>query len=152
MKITSLLIVFGLIAICSLIYMKVQAQSERGVWSKEKAAEWYKHWGWMRGCDFIPSTAINQLEMWQADSFDPTTIDKELGYAQSIGLNCMRVFLHHAAWQEDPTGFKERVSQYLNIADKHHIATIFVFFDDCWNPDPKIGTQPVPKTGVHNSG
>ena len=89
--------------------------------------------GWLRGCDFIPSTAINQLEMWQAESFDTATISRELGYAQSIGLNCMRVFLHHLAWQQDPEGFKKRMDQYLGIAQQKNIKTIFVFFDDCWN-------------------
>ena len=152
MKITSLLIVFGLIAICSLIYIKLQAQPERAVWTKEKAAEWYKQWGWLRGCDFIPSTAINQLEMWQAESFDAATIDRELGYAESIGLNCMRVFLHHLAWELDPMGFKDRMNTYLTIADKHHIVTLFVFFDDCWNEMYKVGKQPAPKPGIHNSG
>src|ERR1700744_899816 len=87
------------------------ANAQRPIWTKEKANSWYADKPWLRGCDFIPSTAINQLEMWQAASFDPTTIDKELGYAQSIGLNCMRVFLHHAAWQQDPEGFKQRVTQ-----------------------------------------
>src|SRR6187402_723694 len=81
----------------------------RDVWSKEKAQEWYKQWGWLRGSDFIPSTAINQLEMWQAETFDTATINRELGYAESIGLNSMRVYLHHLAWQIDSTGFKNRV-------------------------------------------
>jgi hypothetical protein len=124
----------------------------RAVWSAEKANEWYAAKGWLRGCDFIPSTAVNQLEMWQAASFDPATIDRELGYAESIGLNCMRVFLHHAAWQEDPAGFRQRMDQYLGIADRHHIVSIFVFFDDCWNATYHAGPQPAPKTGVHNSG
>ena len=64
----------------------------------------------------------------------------------------MRVFLHSMAWQQDPKGFKDRVDQYLTIADKHHIQTIFVFLDDCWNPNAKTGKQPEPKTGIHNSG
>ena len=129
-----------------------QTQAQRAVWSKEKANAWYAGKPWLRGCDFIPSTAINQLEMWQSATFDPTTIDKELGYAQSIGLNCMRVFLHHAAWQQDPNGFKQRVTKYLDIADRHHITTLFVFFDDCWNETYHTGTQPKPKVGIHNSG
>ena len=128
------------------------AQSERAVWTKEKANEWYKQWGWLRGCDFIPSTAINQLEMWQAATFDSATIDRELGYAESIGMNCMRVFLHHFAWQADKDGFKNRMNTYLGIADKHHITTMFVFFDDCWNESYKEGPQPAPKPGIHNSG
>ncbi|UEG52474.1 1,4-beta-xylanase [Mucilaginibacter daejeonensis] len=121
-------------------------------WSIEKAAAWQSKQGWVSGANFIPSTAINQLEMWQASTFDPQTIDRELGWAEGIGFNAMRVFLHSLAYKQDPAGFKKRVDQYLRIATKHHIKTIFVFFDDCWNPDPKIGKQPEPKTGVHNSG
>ena len=108
--------------------------------------------GWLRGCDFIPSTAVNQLEMWQAESFDTATIARDLGYARSIGLNCMRVFLHHLAWQQDPEGFKKRINQYLDIAHRENIKTIFVFFDDCWNESYHAGEQPAPKPGVHNSG
>ena len=124
----------------------------RDVWTKEQANEWYKDKGWLRGSDFIPSTAINQLEMWQAETFDTTTINRELGWAESIGLNSMRVYLHHLAWQIDSVGFKNRVEQYLTIADKHHISTLFVLFDDCWTPTYKAGKQPDPRPGIHNSG
>jgi hypothetical protein len=128
------------------------AQKERAVWSKEKANAWYAKLPWMAGSDFLPSSAINQLEMWQAETFDSVTIDRELGFAQGIGMNVMRVYLHHLAWQADKTGFKKRMNSYLSIADKHGIKTVFVFFDDCWNNTYKVGTQPVPKTGTHNSG
>jgi hypothetical protein len=121
-------------------------------WTEQQANEWYKQWGWLRGSDFIPSTAINQLEMWQAESFDTATINRELGWAQGIGMNAMRVYLHHVAWKIDSAGFKSRVSQYLDIAGKRKIATIFVFFDDCWNPTYAAGKQPDPKPGIHNSG
>jgi hypothetical protein len=90
--------------------------------------------------------------MWQEATFDTATIDRELGYAQSIGLNCMRVFLHHVAWQVDPAGFRQRMDKYLHIAGQHHIMTLFVFFDDCWNATYHAGTQPAPKPGIHNSG
>lgn len=130
----------------------VQVKPVREVWTKEQAHEWYKDKGWLRGSDFIPSSAINQLEMWQAETFDTTTINRELGWAESIGLNSMRVYLHHLAWQIDSTGFKNRVDQYLTIADKHHISTLFVLFDDCWVPKYKAGKQPEPRPGIHNSG
>jgi hypothetical protein len=132
--------------------LKLTAQNIRPVWTKSAANTWYARQGWLRGCDFIPSTAVNQLEMWQAETFDTATISMELGFAQAIGLNCMRVFLHHLAWQEDPAGFKKRMGQYLTIAGKKNIKTIFVFFDDCWNESYHAGTQPAPKPGVHNSG
>lgn len=122
------------------------------IWTKEQAAAWSKENGWLRGCNFNPSTAINQLETWQAETFDPETIDRELGWAENIGMNCMRVYLHHVAWEVDKDGFKGRMDQYLEIANKHGIKTIFVFLDDCWNPTYKAGKQPEPKPGVHNSG
>ena len=122
------------------------------VWSADKANAWYKEHKWITGANYIPASAINQLEMWQAETFDPATIDKELGWAQSIGFNTMRVFLHHIAWEVDHDGFKKRMSDYLSIADKHGIKTMFVFFDDCWNKEPKAGLQPLPKPGIHNSG
>ncbi len=148
MKRTVFLFLLGLVS----FVQHGDAQKERGVWSKEKANEWYKHYGWLRGGNFIPHTAINQLEMWQAETFDTAAINLDLGYAQSVGLNCMRVFLHHAAWEEDKDGFKQRVDTYLKIAQKHGIITIFVFFDDCWNDTYHGGLQPAPKTGIHNSG
>jgi len=132
--------------------VKAQKLQLAPVWPAAKANAWYAKHKWINGANFTPSTAINQLEMWQADTFDPKTIDHELGYAEAIGFNTMRVFLHSMAWHEDSKRFKNRVDQYLTIADKHHIQTIFVFLDDCWNPDSKIGKQPEPKTGIHNSG
>jgi hypothetical protein len=121
-------------------------------WSEEQANEWYEQWPWLRGANFLPSTAINQLEMWQAATFDTTTINRELGWAEDIGMNSMRVYLHHLAWETDPDGFKQRMDQYLTIANSHNISTLFVFFDDCWNATYAAGKQPDPKPGIHNSG
>jgi hypothetical protein len=145
-----------------LVTMLVQAQKNKKpvpqpvvtgkVWTAEKANAWYATHKWITGANYVPANAINQLEMWQATTFDAATIDKELGWAESIGFNTMRVFLHSLAWKQDPEGFKKRVDQFLSIADKHHIQPLFVFFDDCWNKEPKEGLQPAPKTGVHNSG
>jgi hypothetical protein len=134
---------------------KTKSGSQPGntaVWSAEKARDWAKSLPWLRGSDFIPSTAINQLEMWQSETFDTATINRELGWAEKIGFNCMRVYLHHKAWEIDKDGFKNRMKEYLSIADRHGIRTIFVIFDDCWNPTYQAGKQPDPKPGVHNSG
>jgi hypothetical protein len=120
-------------------------------WTPERARAWKKERPWIVGANFVPSTAVNQLEMWQRDSFDPFTIDRELGYAAGLGMNTVRVFLHDLAWMEDPRGFLDRVDQFLNIAGNYGIRTVFVFFDDCWNESGALGRQPAPKTGVHNS-
>lgn len=130
----------------------IAARTEGARWTPEQANQWYARQPLPVGCNFIPSTAINQLEMWQPETFDPKTIDKELGLAQSLGMNTVRVFLHNLLWESDADGFKQRINQYLEIADKHHIKTMFVLFDTCWNDDPKLGQQPAPRPGVHNSG
>jgi hypothetical protein len=136
----------------SAITFQAYAQESSEKWSVEKAKAWYAEQDWISGANFIPSTAINQLEMWQKETFDLETIDKELGYAEGIGFNAMRVYLHSLAYKADKEGFKNRVGEYLKIAESHNIKTIFVIFDDVWDGEPKIGKQREPKTGTHNSG
>jgi len=123
-----------------------------GRWSAEKAHAWYVNQPWLIGCNFIPSTAVNQLEMWQEETFDPETIDRELGWASDIGFNIIRVYLHDMLWQQDSHGFMNRIDQFLAIAKKHNIKVMFVLLDSCWNPHPKLGKQSEPKQHVHNSG
>jgi len=121
-------------------------------WSTKRAHDWYDAQPWLVGSNFAPSTAINELEMWQADTFDLNTIDRELGWAQGIGMNTMRVFLHNLAWKQDPAGFLDRMDKFLAVADKHHIRIMFVLLDSVWDPNPQIGKQREPKPHVHNSG
>jgi hypothetical protein len=124
----------------------------RDMWTKPAANKWYDQQPWMVGANYNPRTAINQFEMWQADTFDPKTIDQELGWASSIGMNVMRVYLHNMLWEDDAAGLKQRMDQFLAIADKHKIRIMFVLFDSCWDPDPVSGPQRPPIPGVHNSG
>lgn len=125
---------------------------ERNIWTPKQAQSWYKKQPWLVGPNFMPSTAINQLEMWQEATFDTLTIDKELGLAQSLGMNTARVFLHDLLHQQDSIGFYLRINKFLEIADRHKIKPLLVFFDSCWDPFPKAGTQRDPKPYVHNSG
>ena len=69
------------------------------------------------GSDYIPATAINELEMWQAATFDPKRIDLELGWAEKLGMNTMRVFLHDLLWQQDAAGFRNRIDEFLKISE-----------------------------------
>jgi Cellulase (glycosyl hydrolase family 5) len=125
---------------------------QRMRWSESQANAWYAQQAWPVGSNFIPDDAINQLEMWQAATFDPKEVDRELGWAQSIGMNTMRVFLHDLLWEQDPDGFKSRMDTFLTIAARHHIRPVFVLFDSCWDPDPQLGPQHPAIPGVHNSG
>jgi hypothetical protein len=137
---------------CGLCTVAVQTPPRAERWSEGAANKWYATQPWLVGSNYIPATAINELEMWQADSFDPQRIDTELGWAESLGLNTMRVFLHDLPWQQDAAGFTSRIETFLRIAHKHRIQTLFVLFDSCWDPDPRLGRQHPPTPGVHNSG
>ena len=158
---------FRLIVLCSLLisicFQQCKPKEEkkadteevadvRGIWTKEQANAWYAKQGWLVGCDFVPGTAINQLEMWQAATFDTATINRELGWAASLGMNTVRVYLHDLLYQQDAEGFLQRMDAFLQIASRHHIKPLFVLFDSVWDPYPKLGTQREPKPGVHNSG
>ncbi len=143
------LLLLAAIALCCNLLLPAQAQTP---WPFEKADAWQARHRWLVGCNFTPSSAINQLEMWQAATFDPATLDRELGFAQGLGFTSIRVFLHNLLWQQDSSGFLVRMDQFLAIAHKHHIGVTFVLFDSCWNPDPHLGTQPDPKPFTHNSG
>lgn len=122
-------------------------------WTPAEADAWYAKQEWLVGANYTTSNAINQLEMFQADTFDPETIDRELGWAkQQFGMNTMRVYLHDLLWQQDPQGLLKRVDIFLGIAEKHGIKPMLVLFDSCWDPDPVLGPQRRPIPGVHNSG
>lgn len=121
-------------------------------WSPERINDWYRQRAWPIGCNYVPQYAINQLEMWQEDSFDAAVIDRELSWAASLGFNTVRVFLHHLLWEQDSHGFLQRIDTFLALASSHGIKTMFVMFDAVWDPFPKPGKQPEPKNYIHNSG
>jgi hypothetical protein len=142
----------GLLCAASLHLSNAASAETPTRWSAGQANAWQAEHKWLVGCNFSPSTAINQLEMWQADTFDPATIDRELGWAESLGFTSVRVFLHNLLWQQESDGFLKRMEQFLTMADKHHISVMFVFFDSCWDPNPRPGKQHAPTLGLHNSG
>ena len=141
-----------LLALAVLLVSGLATRAQQSRWTEKEAADWYAKQPWLVGSNYIPANAINEVEMWQADTFDPKRIDTELGWAEAIGLNTMRVFLHDLPWQQDPAGFQNRIDTFLKIAAKHHIKPLFVLFDSCWDPQPRLGKQHAPTPGVHNSG
>jgi len=143
-----LVFVFALITYSS--SSRASAQAQR--WTEQKANSWYEQQPWLVGSNYLPADAINELEMWQEQTFDLPQIEKELGWAEGLGMNTMRVFLHDLPWQQDSAGFRKRIDAFLSAAAQHHIRPIFVLFDSVWDPHPKLGPQRPPIPGVHNSG
>ena len=134
-------------------WMAVSAGAEKPArWTAEKANAWYAQQPWLVGANYVPSDAINQLEMFQAATWNPQLNDKELGLAQGIGMNTMRVFLQDQLWAQDSVGFTKRLDEFLAICSRHGIRPILVLFDSVWDPYPKLGPQHPPIPGVHNSG
>lgn len=145
-------IAFALLVQCALSFAPARAETVPPRWTEQQANAWYKKQPWLVGSNYNPASAINQLEMWQADTFDPVGIDRELGWAEKIGMNTMRVFLHNLPWEQDAAGFKKRLDEFLEIASRHGIRPMFVLFDSVWDPEPRTGPQHPPIPGVHNSG
>ena len=136
----------------AILISSFSASAQNVKWTEKKANDWYAELPWMAGANYTPAYAINQLEFWQSATFDPAAIDKELGWAEGIGMKTLRVYLHDLAWKQDADGFKKNINTFLALAEKHKIKPLLVFFDDCWNASGAIGVQPAPKPGVHNSG
>ncbi|MBP2161494.1 MULTISPECIES: cellulase family glycosylhydrolase [Asticcacaulis] len=128
------------------------AHAETQQWTPAQAHAWYGKQRWLVGSNYLNASAINQFEMFQADTFNPEEIDRELGWAENLGMNTMRVYLHDQLWAQDPEGFKKRIDTFLTIAQKHKIKPMFVLFDSCWDPNPVLGKQHAPIPGTHNSG
>ncbi len=135
-KLKFVFLIAAMIATC-LFVSAGRAQTTR--WSEQKANAWYAQQPWLVGSNYVPKSAINELEMWQEATFNPEEIDKEFTWAEAMGMNTMRVFLHDLLW-------------HLTIASRHHIRPMFVLFDSCWDPQPHLGPQHPPIPGVHNSG
>ena len=146
------MLVILMLILASTVNAQTTAQAQNEQWSVARASTWYDQLPWPVGFNYAPRYAINQLEMWQKETFDPVIIDQELGWAAGIGFNMVRVFLHHLPWQQDAAAFSQRIDIFLSIAEKHDIDVMFVLFDDVWNPVPQPGKQPEPTPGVHNSG
>jgi hypothetical protein len=115
------------------------------------ASDWYARQPWIIGANYIQSNTVNQIEMWQSETFDGDRIDMELGWAEGLGINTLRVSLHELLWEKDSGGMTNRMRKLLTIADKHKMRVIFVLFDSSGDPYPELGHQRQPRPGVRNS-
>lgn len=127
------------------------ASAQTSQWSATAASDWYAHQPWIIGANYIQSNTVNQIEMWQSETFDGDRIDMELGWAEGLGINTIRVGLPELLWERDPSGLQKRMDRLLRIADKHKMKVIFVLFDSSGDPYPEPGRQRQPKPGVRNS-
>ena len=123
-------------------------------WSIERAAAWYARQPWICGFNYVPRTAVNWTELWQAESFDLATIEEELAWAGAIGFNALRTNLQYLVWRHDAAGLRARLDRFLGAAAKRGMRALLCLFDDCAfsGREPYLGRQDPPIPGVHNSG
>jgi hypothetical protein len=142
------------LAVLVLATAVIAGEEVPGRWSAEQAKAWYENQPWLAGFNYVPSSAINTTEMWQAETFDAALIDRELALAQELGFNTTRVFVQYLVWKHDPGGLKRRLDQFVAVADKRGLSTMFVLFDDCKfsNKEPYLGKQDDPVPGILGSG
>ncbi|NOX97778.1 MAG: cellulase family glycosylhydrolase [Nitrospirae bacterium] len=88
-----------------------------------------ENWQDVHGANYIPSYARNSIEIWE--NFNPEVIDRELGYAQSLGLNSVRVWLDYRPYAHNPGLMLKRIEAFLCLCDKHKLTVILILFDSC---------------------
>ncbi len=122
-------------------------------WSREQAQAWYQQKGWLCGFNYLPSTAVNWTDIWQEETFDAATIERELGWAAEAGYNTLRINLPFIVWEHDRDGLMARIDRFLTIADGHGFSTMLTLMDDCGfsGDEPYLGPQKPPVPGKHNS-
>lgn len=97
-------------------------------------------------------TAINQIEMWQAETFDPETIDRELGFAEGLGFNTVRIFFSNLVYNGGSCGIQGAflsVPGAVRQARDPGAADLLDERGKCI--DPHLGKQPDAVRGNHNS-
>lgn len=122
-------------------------------WSESDAKDWWNARPWVCGFNFLPSTAVNFIEMWHETTFDMPTIERELGWASEIGFNAIRVNLPFVGWKQDREGLLDRLDRLMGAASRCGIDTVPCIFDDCGfgGKEPVWGPQPDPIPAIHNS-
>lgn len=122
-------------------------------WSREKAAAWHRAHNWQMGANYVPSNAVNDVEMWRRDTFSPDLIRKELQWAADAGMNTLRVFLSYHVWKQEGEVFLAHFEEFLTIAHSCGHTVMPILFDDCafdYGADPVYGPQPDPDPNRHN--
>ncbi len=135
--------VFWFTAVALLIFCGWAFPQETERWTEEEAWIWYNRQPWLCGFNYVPSTASNTTDFWSEDTFDETTIARELGWARNTGFNSCRVFIQYQVWKADPEGFRQRLGRFLEIADANDISVVPTLFDDCTFGDPPL-KEPFP--------
>lgn len=96
-------------------------------------------YAWIRGANYVSSNAINTVEIWR--DFDPDLVDRELGFAERLELNSLRIFLQYHVYEHNPIAFLKKVETFVALCDKRGIRPMLILFDGCFSMAPSMSTD-----------
>ena len=93
-----------------------------------------KDYSHIKGFNYTASYAHNDIDFWS--NYRAEIVEREMGYAQRLGLNSARIFLPYCVYRKNPQQFLENVTDFVRTAWKHGISsTPIVFFGREFYPD-----------------
>jgi hypothetical protein len=76
----------------------------------------------IRGANYCYAEYGGHSGMW--NHYSPAITERDLGYAQRIGINQIRCFLAYQAYQNDPNQFRRNLVHLVRAADQHGIGVM----------------------------
>ncbi len=108
----------------------------------------------LRGFNYTPSTAVNDISFWR--DYDEGLVERELTYAQRLGLNSARPFLAYVVYEHDRKSFLNRLTHFVRTAHDRGISVMPVMWDSCFDDTrPAIDSTEnkwIPNPGVQRLG
>lgn len=83
----------------------------------------------LKGSVYYPSYALNAPQFWKW--YDHDIIERDMGYANLLGINAFRIWVSYEYWMEDPIHFMAAFRDFLELADAHGIRIMVSLFEGC---------------------
>jgi hypothetical protein len=78
----------------------------------------------MRGFNYNPISVKAGEDKWL--KYSHTEIDRDMGYAERLKLNSVRVFLSYKGWVKDKATYDANIKDFTRTAYAHHVGVMFV--------------------------
>ena len=85
---------------------------------------------WVRGVNYVPSTAHNDVGTWQ--DYNKTLVEQELGFARRSGFNAVRTFLSSLPYFYNPVAFLSNLAHFVHTLESLNLTSQLVVFDSCF--------------------
>lgn len=81
----------------------------------------------VRGANYRGAGATNTTDYWV--HYDAAETERDLGYADRLHLNQLRVFVNYASWQADPAAFRRNLIDLARACERHRIGLMITVGD-----------------------